>query len=376
VIWWLAIGVLASGFDNIGIVALRKELEFQREFWFRITKKVITIMVTLSCALALRSYWALVIGMVCSRILGVGLSYVFHPYRPRLSLTEARSFVGFSKWLLLGSVLGVLRTRGAHLLVGRFAGAEALGLYTISFEVSNLPTTELSAPINRAVFPGYSKLASDRNALRSNFLKVFSTIVVITMPAAVGISLLAEPLVLTLLGPNWAGAVPLVRMLALFGLVSSAMNNLFYVFLVCGMPYYNTAWSASLLAIQLPLVAAGCLEFGIQGAATGALIGASVPLPFVLHRASRVLGIDARAWVRALWRPAMATLAMALAVLAVKSVAAPYVPVLMLLVCIGIGTPVYAAALLVLWKASGRPDGAESFLVSACLSRFGARAAS
>jgi O-antigen/teichoic acid export membrane protein len=123
VIWALAAGVLASGFENIGIVALRKELEFQREFWFRLTKKVITIIVTLSCALALRSYWALVIGMICSRIFGVGLSYVFHPYRPRLSLAEARSFVGFSKWLLLGSVLGVLRTRGAHLLVGRWWAA-------------------------------------------------------------------------------------------------------------------------------------------------------------------------------------------------------------------------------------------------------------
>jgi hypothetical protein len=67
---------------------------------------------------------------------------------------------------------------------------------------------------------------------------------------------------------------------------------------------------------------------------------------------------------------------MALAVLAVKSLAAPSIPVLMLLVCTGTGALAYAAALLALWKASGRPEGAESFLVAAGRSRFGARAAS
>lgn len=60
----LAFGALAQGVENIGTVAFRKELDFAREFRFLLSNKVITFFVTVGMALALRSYWALVVGTV------------------------------------------------------------------------------------------------------------------------------------------------------------------------------------------------------------------------------------------------------------------------------------------------------------------------
>ena len=64
------------------------------------------------------------------------------------------------------------KAKFADLIVGYLFGARALGLFTMSFEISNLPTTELSAPINRAVFPGYAKLAEDPDGFRQTFVQV------------------------------------------------------------------------------------------------------------------------------------------------------------------------------------------------------------
>ncbi len=80
-----------------------------------------------------------------------------------------------------------------------------------------MPTTELLFPIMRAVFPGYAAVASDRATLARTFLGVQGTIVMLTLPAAVAIMILADPIVRLLLGPNWLEAIPLIQVLGLFG---------------------------------------------------------------------------------------------------------------------------------------------------------------
>src|SRR5688572_20549067 len=79
----LAIGIFAAGFENIGVVAFRKDLDFRKEFVLRIVQKVCAVFITLPLAFTLRSYWALVIGQVSASFLSVLISYHVHPYRPR-----------------------------------------------------------------------------------------------------------------------------------------------------------------------------------------------------------------------------------------------------------------------------------------------------
>src|SRR5690606_26996455 len=77
----LAIGFVISGLSNIGIVQFRKELNFRSEFILFVTQKVAGVCVTVPLALALRSYWALVVGSIVSNAIGVMLSYIVHPFR-------------------------------------------------------------------------------------------------------------------------------------------------------------------------------------------------------------------------------------------------------------------------------------------------------
>lgn len=372
VIYWLASGMLVQGLENIGIVAFRKELTLHKEFWFLLAKKLAAFAITVSCAFLMRNYWALVIGMVSSRVIGVALSYLVHSYRPTFSLARAAALFHFSKWLLIANVINILRSRTADIIVGRIAGAHALGLYSMSYEISNLPTSELSAPINRAVFPGYSILSEHGTALRDGFRKVISLIVLVTVPAALGIAVMAEPLVLTLLGDKWTDTVPLIRVLAFFGLASSLQSNLSYVFLAKDRARFITGWSAVMLLLQLPLVIFGAMHYGVLGAAAGLLASVLIPLPFVVLSLSRLIGLRLRDWVLLAWRPLLST-AMMVSVLLVWLSAAPlfpdiiYTPLPMLLSSVLLGAVTYAVSIVASWVLAGKPPGPEAYVFERAL---------
>src|SRR5688572_8217477 len=172
----LAIAALVQGFENIGVVAFRKEMQFHKEFMFLAGKKVAGFCVTIPLAFMLKSYWALVAGIIASRIAGITLSYFAHPYRPRLALSAHSELFHFSKWLLGNNIANFGRERSSDFIVGRVAGSQELGLYNIAQEIVMLPTSELVAPVNRAAYPAYARLANDKSKLRHTYLQILSMV--------------------------------------------------------------------------------------------------------------------------------------------------------------------------------------------------------
>src|ERR1700730_9029283 len=79
---------LVQGFQNIGLVILRKELSFARIFWYELATNVAGIALTVALAVFMRNVWALVIGLLLTATLGTVLSYIFHSYRPRLTFEK------------------------------------------------------------------------------------------------------------------------------------------------------------------------------------------------------------------------------------------------------------------------------------------------
>src|SRR3989344_1986854 len=182
----LAIGPLIGGAENIGVVAFRKDLDFRKEFAFQLSRKVAGFVVAVPLAFWLQSYWALVGGTLAFKLAGTVNSYWVHPFRPHFSLRQARALIGFSKWLLLNNIVGFLKERTSDFFIGRLHGPAALGLYNVSYEFANLPSTEMSAPINRALLPGFARLTSDRAALAGAYLNAMRLLALFAIPAAIG----------------------------------------------------------------------------------------------------------------------------------------------------------------------------------------------
>jgi len=314
-------------------------------------------------AIILDSYWALVIGQTVSRIAGTALSYWVHPYRPRVGLSAWRDLFHFSKWMLAIAFVSYLKERSSDWIIGRAAGPAALGAFNVSYEVASLPSTELMAPINRAVFPAYAQLAKEsREALRREYLSVIAMIVLIAAPAILGIAATASLLVPVMLGPNWSQAVPVLMLLGFFGFTNAIQGNAQAAYLALGRADIPAKLLALHVAVQLCAVIPLTYEYGVVGAAAAYLITGAVMIPLSLGVVLRMLQISIGAFAAKVWRPTAAATVMYFAVheyVRYSADAAHLPEVLQLLVAVSLGAVCYLSIVWLLWVACGRPPGAE-----------------
>ncbi len=363
IIYALAFGFALDGFANIGTVAFRREMQFDREFKFLVGKRMAGLVVTIPVALWLQNYWALVIGQLSASVLSVALSYYMSTYRPRFSLKSKLELFHTSKWLVINNLFSFLQGRAATFLLARMSGAPAVGVYSIGMEISTLPSNELVAPINRAAFPGYAKAAHDLDKLRDTFLKVIASIAMVAIPAGVGVAVVADLFVPAVLGWKWLDAIPLIQILAVYGVIKAVQTNIPYVYLALGKPRRSTVIGGIQVVIFLAALYPAITRWGAMGAAWAALGTAIAMIPVNQAMVAQCLGLNATQFCRELVRPLIASSAVAATVLAIKSQLVlrhhtlDYM--LALILCAAAGALVYVIALYAIWRLWKRPDGAE-----------------
>lgn len=359
---------LIDGTVNTGTIDFRRQLVFGRDFVLQVGPKIAGILITIPLAYWLRDYRALLAGMLCSSVARSLLSYVMHPHRPRFCLTEARGLFRYSRWLLLNSVVGFLRVRSADFIIGRQLGAGTLGVFTVSYEVSNLPSTEMVAPINRVLFPSYVQLANDTDGLRESFSSTLGLIALVILPASIGLAAVADPLVRVVLGNQWLQTIPVISLLALAGAANVLQTNTGSVYNALGRPRLSALTGAIHAALLIPMLLYATHVFGLIGVAWAILIHSlalGMPITYwIFFRNTPIRPVDV--W-RVCWRPVVACVVMFIAanrclVLLEPQSELARIALNLIAACFA-GALAYVLTILVLWQATGRPVGAELMLL-------------
>jgi len=365
----LAFGTAVEGFENIGTVVFRKELRFHKEFQFLFARRLAGFLVTVPLAFALRSYWALVIGTLAGRCASLLLSYLIQSYRPRFSLRSRDRLFRFSSWLMLSNLTLFLNNRSVDFIIGKLSGAGPLGLFNLSRELANLPTSELVAPINRATYSGYAKKAANRDLLRKGFLDVTAFIATAAIPAGVGIAAVSDLAVPVVFGPRWLAAIPALAALALAGILLALRSNSHYIYLALGKPHIATTLGFIQNLILIPLLAFAVLRAGAQGASLAFLISEALFTPVSYAFIIRLLSMRWMDLLVPVTRPTIAAAAMFLVVRSFvrafdatpEAGSAALAPLLVGSVLLG--ALVYTGVLYSLWRLARRPEGPEHHLL-------------
>lgn len=385
VVMALAFGPIITGAQNIGVVAFRKELDFRKEFRFQVSRKLISFSIVVPLAFFLRSYWALVTGILVSNVASTVISYLMHPYRPRLDLSKALDLFKFSRWLLLNNFAGFLKERSADFFIGRAVGATSLGTYNLAYELSNLPTTEIGGPINRALLPGFAKM-QDHAEISAAYTNAVGLLSLFALPSAASIFALAPYLVPVVLGEKWLEAVPLMQLLAFNGALLLFHSSICAVLIGRGFParvmVANVSY-ALVLIVMMGLAVTLRPDWGVLAVANAALLTSILATPLYLHQLKRSLNLGLMLFVKAVTRPLMASACVALLVPMVLphyAAGQPFLLTLGLLAAGGMASVlIYSLAVLGFWRMAGRPRGAEDTFLSHAkafiVKRLGQRAA-
>jgi O-antigen/teichoic acid export membrane protein len=271
-----AVGVI-DGLQNPGVVYFDKNLDFHREFAFKMGGRVVDLGVAVAAALVLRSVWALILGTVAMSLVRLLLSYAIHDYRPTpaFDLGYAREMFGFGKWLFASSILIFLYSQGDDAFVGWFFSASVLGFYQIAYRFSNAPATEVTHVIARVAFPAFSKVQDDVDRLREGYFRVVQLSTTVAFPMAAGIIGVAPQFVHVVLGGEWSAVVPIMQLLTVWGALRAFGANVGAMYKAIGRPDIPVRVQALKVAILALTIYPAAEQFGILGVA-GVVVGNSL----------------------------------------------------------------------------------------------------
>ena len=360
----MAFSVLIGGLENIGIVAFQKNMEFGKDFQFFFYKRVAGFAVTLTAAFLLHTYWAMVIGALSGRIVGVLLSYKLHPHRPRFSFSRLRHIWSFSQWVLVGNIGAYLDSRTDKLIVGGRTDASITGAYAVADEIAAMSTTELLAPLGRVLFPAFVQKRDDPQAFARSVSTAIGVQALVAIPACVGLALVANDAVHVLLGAKWGQAAPFIQIMAFTNLLLALVHSGGYALLAMG----KVKMLAVVTWLQAVLFLGAAIALFPQ---SGAVELATIRLVAVVASSLVLIGIvltqiealSARAFFMPLLRPLLASGGMALLLIQLHPLLAGLAPLVRLLAEIASGGLAYASGITIMWLLARRPEGAEAYLL-------------
>ncbi len=355
----LSLRAFIGGFENIGVVAFRRDLNFDREFWFGVCKKMSTVAVTITAAIVFRSYWALVIGLIGGRMLDVAISFLMHPYRPRLTLARFADIWGFSRWLLLARVANLANRKLDEFVVGGQAGTTAMGNYYVASDIATAPTEEVVLPMSRGIFPVYSRQQDDHARLAESFFTVLRSTAYLCMALGLGISAVAPELVPLVLGKQWFAAVPLMQWLGMWGALMGMALVLDPLLLATGRASLLARFKWIQLAVLIPALMYGAHVAGVVGIAAAKTLVMGATLPLFMFWAMRAQRMPLRRAIGAIAPALFAGLAMYGCVIASAQGLHDHALWLRLLAEVAIGAIVYVTLVIALWRLRGAPAGPE-----------------
>jgi len=232
----------------------------------------LSVGVAVGIGMALRGYgyWALLGQALASSATSTIASWVAMPWRPGKPARGAgvRSMVRLGSTVTLNSFVVYLGYNAEKILLGRFWGVEAIGIYGRAYALANLPVQQFIGSIGSVAFPMLSRLQNDPERLKRSFLKCHSVVLALIIPAVLGCSLFADELVTTVLGPKWNGIPPILRLLAPTVLVFALINPFSWLLRATG----RVERSLNIAFLICPVVVIGIvsgLKYGPPGVALG-----------------------------------------------------------------------------------------------------------
>lgn len=280
---------LLRGFINPSIIFFQKEIQFHKEFAYRVILFAIDTLFTIFLALVTHSVYSLAIGAIIGVIFEIGISFMFAKPRPKFSWNPGYMKLIFhrGKWVTLFGIFGYVAQEGDTIAVGRLMNTAALGQYNLAYTVGTLPI-EASDVVNQVAFPVYVKIAHEKRRLLRAFVKTTAFLLAGTGALCLFIYLFTYPIVLIFLGKQWLATIPVIKLLVIYGVLRAVFGSASSLFLSLEKQNYVTFMTLfrvlGLLVTIVPLV----LMYGLIGAAYSVIISVLIEIPIIVFLVYRV----------------------------------------------------------------------------------------
>lgn len=300
---------------------LMRRMRFGTASMISTGSQVLSSLVAILLAVKGFGYWSLVWREISRSIIVAAATWMWCPWIPSLPdrRTRMSHLMSFGRDITVFNLVTYFTRSVDQMLLGKFAGANALGIYRQAFQLIMMPLNQLTSPMQSVSEPIFSAVQDELSKYRMGFEKAVSAISLVTMPVAAGVFICAKPMVLLLLGPKWAAAEGPLKILSAAAFLRPAISTMGFVMVTSGKTTrYAILGILDSLVLILAIVIG--LKWGPSGVAFGHLAATyAVFLPF-LWWAFKGTPVSLRLWLGSVEYPAICSIAMAIAVYSLSKV--------------------------------------------------------
>lgn len=243
---------LALGYTHESV--LMKKLSFKQSFIPSFLKSVVKGVASIGFALTGFGAWSLIWGQLAGTLISSIAYWMVSPWRPDfvLKLQMAYELIKYGTKFITSELISTILINLDYILVGRYLGSEALGVYTIAFRMPDLLILEFARTITNVLFPIYSKMREQADDMSRAFFLATRYISLLTIPMGLGLAVLAKPFIITFFTEKWIEAVPVVQAIAIYATLLSIVHNTSSVYWAEGRPQILTWLGITRLLILFP----------------------------------------------------------------------------------------------------------------------------
>jgi O-antigen/teichoic acid export membrane protein len=273
-LFWVAaamgIGFLFSGAGVQHHALLQRKLRYVSLTVIDTISHLTGIGIAVVMALNGYGYWSLVAASVSTPLIMTLMLWSVTGWIPGLPSRNSgiRSMLGFGATVTLNGLVVYIAYNLDKVLLGRFWGAEALGIYSRAYQLINIPTVNLNQAIGSVTFSALSRLQNDPNRLKKYFLNGYGLVLSLTLPTTLFFELFSDDIILVALGPNWMEAAAIFRLLAPTILIFGIINPLGWFLYAIGKQRRSLHIALALVPVVVTGYLVG-LPYGPQGVALG-----------------------------------------------------------------------------------------------------------
>ncbi|MBV7337966.1 lipopolysaccharide biosynthesis protein [Chloroflexi bacterium TSY] len=306
--------LLAFAFPFVGLGAvpdalLRKALEFRLAFLPDLMRALSKGLIAIPLAMLDFGAWSLVFAQLVGTAAATATLWIVLPLRLRpalqFDLSVARQLVAYSSNIISIHFLGTFLLNLDYLVIGRYFGAAALGVYFLAFRIPELLIKQLCAILANVLFPVYTRMRNDSERLQQGILTATGSIATLTIPMGSGLALIAKPLTIVFFSEKWIDAAPIMSAISFYVLIRSIDFNVSAVLKSWGRPDILVKLNLLNIVILAPALWWSATSFGtLMAVAWTHVLIAFIYGGFRLYIVTRVLSIPLPLFGAAL-RPAI-----------------------------------------------------------------------
>lgn len=351
VLAWMSLSVVVSSFSSVQRAILAREMRFASLTARLLASVVVGGIVGVSAALMGFGVWSLVAQVLTIEVVGVVTLWTASDWRPkrRFSRRRFRELFGFGVNVMGFKLLRFFNRRIDNLMVGSLIGASALGFYVIAYRLLGLLLNITSSVVGSVAFPVFSRIQDDHPRVQNAYYRSIRLIGIVSFPAFAGVIAIAPELTRALFGNQWDSSVPVMRVLAIAGLLQSIMFVNGTVLKSLGKPGWRLA-IMSATAGMLVLSFAIAVQWGIVAVATAVVVVTYLTAPAWFVTVHWLIELSPGRFLRQIWPSLLATATMMAIVFAMKPAIADFNLIWRVLILIGSGMVTYGATLWIVAK--------------------------